>query len=64
MLTRTLAIGWFFSPFDDRLLAVAPPLDCAAFPPFEVDAMVTGAFAFTGAFAETDGLVDEVPAWL
>jgi hypothetical protein len=65
VLTCTVATGWFPVPFDDDpLFALEPPVDCEALPPFDVDAMVTGAFAFTGAFAEADGLTEELPAWL
>jgi hypothetical protein len=65
VLTCTVATGWFRVPFDDDpLVALEPPVDCEALPPFEVDATVTGALAFTGAFAEGDGLTVDVPAWL
>jgi hypothetical protein len=66
VLTCTVATGWFPVPVEDEPddVALEPPLDCEALPPFEVEAMVTGAFAFTGAFAEADGLTVEVPVWL
>jgi hypothetical protein len=65
VLTCTVATGWVPVPFDDdALVALEPPLDCEALPPVEVEAMDTGAFAFTGAFAEADGLTDVLPAWL
>ena len=63
--TCTVATGWFPVPVEDEPeLALEPVLDCEALPPVEVEAMVTGAFALTGAFAEADGLTDVLPAWL
>jgi hypothetical protein len=44
------------------VFALAAPLDWAALPPSDVEATVTGAFTFTGAFAETAGLAEVFPA--